>query len=328
MRVVPPSSSCPRCGMCSAHPDDIREGWCGHCHDWTRFEDVIAAIARGDAAGAVWGAMQAEQELTPEVLLAHPAWRFEYMTADEAVFAFSPLNGPWVSSWRPDASLGPFTATWDREDLMKLSVRRDVIARAAAGMAAAALYRSRQLGGALAAVIAELRAAPQLRDRPDASPLDDIRAAQRLIEEQARIYQAQAAAARDPARYFSGPGGYEETVAAIARGGYSIDTAGHLTAEQCEALNEQIQRAERALRAEVPRRQEDRPPRPAMSRARRLREHQALMDRTEELLKRLDGEGYGVIAKADRADAEAGLCPVTEETDGQAMYWQPGDPEL
>lgn len=26
---------CPRCGKASSDPDDIREGYCGHCHDWT-----------------------------------------------------------------------------------------------------------------------------------------------------------------------------------------------------------------------------------------------------------------------------------------------------
>jgi hypothetical protein len=28
--------TCPRCGMTSAHPTDIAEGYCGNCHDWTR----------------------------------------------------------------------------------------------------------------------------------------------------------------------------------------------------------------------------------------------------------------------------------------------------
>jgi ribosomal protein L37E len=30
-----PTITCPRCGRTSAHPDDIREGYCGNCHDWT-----------------------------------------------------------------------------------------------------------------------------------------------------------------------------------------------------------------------------------------------------------------------------------------------------
>jgi hypothetical protein len=33
--VEPPGFTCPRCGRTSHHPDDIREGYCGACHDWT-----------------------------------------------------------------------------------------------------------------------------------------------------------------------------------------------------------------------------------------------------------------------------------------------------
>ena len=27
--------NCPRCGMVSFHPTDLKEGYCGNCHDWT-----------------------------------------------------------------------------------------------------------------------------------------------------------------------------------------------------------------------------------------------------------------------------------------------------
>lgn len=30
-----PSITCPVCGMRSYHPMDIRDGYCGRCHDWT-----------------------------------------------------------------------------------------------------------------------------------------------------------------------------------------------------------------------------------------------------------------------------------------------------
>jgi transposase len=30
-----PSITCPVCGRTSYNPNDIREGYCGHCHDWT-----------------------------------------------------------------------------------------------------------------------------------------------------------------------------------------------------------------------------------------------------------------------------------------------------
>jgi hypothetical protein len=29
------SFTCPRCGRTSHHPQDVAEGYCGHCHDWT-----------------------------------------------------------------------------------------------------------------------------------------------------------------------------------------------------------------------------------------------------------------------------------------------------
>jgi ribosomal protein L37E len=35
-----PSFTCPRCGRTSHHPDDVREGYCGACHAWTRDESV------------------------------------------------------------------------------------------------------------------------------------------------------------------------------------------------------------------------------------------------------------------------------------------------
>jgi hypothetical protein len=30
-----PVFTCPRCGRSSSHPQDLREGYCGACHDWT-----------------------------------------------------------------------------------------------------------------------------------------------------------------------------------------------------------------------------------------------------------------------------------------------------
>lgn len=31
-----PSITCPRCRRTSWNPNDVREGYCGYCHDWTR----------------------------------------------------------------------------------------------------------------------------------------------------------------------------------------------------------------------------------------------------------------------------------------------------
>jgi hypothetical protein len=33
--VSPDVIECPRCGRRSWNPQDITEGYCGHCHDWT-----------------------------------------------------------------------------------------------------------------------------------------------------------------------------------------------------------------------------------------------------------------------------------------------------
>jgi ribosomal protein L37E len=30
-----PSITCPRCGMTSYNPNDIQQGYCGNCNDWT-----------------------------------------------------------------------------------------------------------------------------------------------------------------------------------------------------------------------------------------------------------------------------------------------------
>ena len=34
--IEQPSITCPVCGMTSYNPNDIREGYCGNCHDWTQ----------------------------------------------------------------------------------------------------------------------------------------------------------------------------------------------------------------------------------------------------------------------------------------------------
>lgn len=32
---APPAITCPKCGMTSGNENDIREGYCGNCHEWT-----------------------------------------------------------------------------------------------------------------------------------------------------------------------------------------------------------------------------------------------------------------------------------------------------
>jgi hypothetical protein len=33
-----PRITCPKCGMTSYHPEDVKQGYCGNCHDFTRVE--------------------------------------------------------------------------------------------------------------------------------------------------------------------------------------------------------------------------------------------------------------------------------------------------
>jgi len=32
------SFTCPKCGRVSHHPEDVAQGYCSNCHDWTRGE--------------------------------------------------------------------------------------------------------------------------------------------------------------------------------------------------------------------------------------------------------------------------------------------------
>jgi hypothetical protein len=41
MTAPPPSFTCPVCGATSYHPDDIAQGYCGRCHDYTRGPAVV-----------------------------------------------------------------------------------------------------------------------------------------------------------------------------------------------------------------------------------------------------------------------------------------------
>lgn len=54
------SFTCPRCGMTSHNPDDVREGYCGNCHDWTRpvgtLADPASPISRWVRGEPLFGA--------------------------------------------------------------------------------------------------------------------------------------------------------------------------------------------------------------------------------------------------------------------------------
>lgn len=40
------SITCPRCGMTSFHPMDIKEGYCNNCHDWTSEKGEENAVSK------------------------------------------------------------------------------------------------------------------------------------------------------------------------------------------------------------------------------------------------------------------------------------------
>jgi hypothetical protein len=47
------SFTCPRCGRTSHHPDDVRERYCGACHEFTddvAFDEAVRVLRILDAA--------------------------------------------------------------------------------------------------------------------------------------------------------------------------------------------------------------------------------------------------------------------------------------
>jgi hypothetical protein len=161
--------TCPRCRRTSRSPQDALQGYCGHCHAWTGppsemqgqhpqgvIYDELQALAgppprrrrrlpredrpswppediRETAPCRAPRYQPAECELTPHVLLDGPPWHYEGTEDDgrTAVYRFSPLDSPWVSSWRPDASLGACTVDWSRgPGELRLKLSAEVMARA------------------------------------------------------------------------------------------------------------------------------------------------------------------------------------------------------
>ena len=47
------SVTCPRCGRTSHHPQDVAEGYCGACHDWTSPRQGVARMVRPQLAAQI-----------------------------------------------------------------------------------------------------------------------------------------------------------------------------------------------------------------------------------------------------------------------------------
>lgn len=41
---MPDSFTCPKCGRTSYNPNDVSEGYCGNCHDWTADRDIYVEV--------------------------------------------------------------------------------------------------------------------------------------------------------------------------------------------------------------------------------------------------------------------------------------------
>lgn len=357
---MPDSITCGRCGMTSRNPDDIAAVYCGHCHA------VAAPYIRpglpwddpgADILGDIRASMQhyydapvaGETVLTPEVLLTDGRWLFEGFSGDEARFRFSPLAGPWVSSWRPHSSLGAFTADWTRGEAVQLRVRREVIERAAAELAGQVpVHRLMQPSClALMTVLKAMRpAAPAPGQGPDTwhcercGRLMQVPPGMELMlcgyhepAERMAIIQLTDlhASALSMAVQVCGTefsvlqSRQDELIAAMVLSGpptlagLAVDARAELAEEQIRASNEiAASRTRREHHQNLQR----------VNQARRQR----LLGDAEKMIARLDGEGYGVRAKAEQVDRETASTPELPLADprqgGNAAQWSPGDPTL
>lgn len=47
------SITCPVCGRTSWNPNDVREGYCGHCHAWTSADRIDDLLGVGDLPSSI-----------------------------------------------------------------------------------------------------------------------------------------------------------------------------------------------------------------------------------------------------------------------------------
>lgn len=53
-----PSFTCPKCRKTSWHPDDVQNGYCGHCHEFVSVDGFVTVptLAELSAEGLAWPA--------------------------------------------------------------------------------------------------------------------------------------------------------------------------------------------------------------------------------------------------------------------------------
>jgi hypothetical protein len=107
-----PTITCPVCGWTSYNPNDIREGYCGHCHDWTtpkmtetKMAKLLVEVQWGIIPGMVdgnrqWGYSREEVEAA----LDEGHWRYGERGAwqkllDPAYAEFDERMNPQSHNW-------------------------------------------------------------------------------------------------------------------------------------------------------------------------------------------------------------------------------------
>ena len=86
---MPRSFTCPRCGRTSHHPDDVRERYCGACHDWTGEPDRRDSRLRlrlyvdGQLADETWLDVRDREQATIQSAITTLVYRAATDAADE-----------------------------------------------------------------------------------------------------------------------------------------------------------------------------------------------------------------------------------------------------
>jgi hypothetical protein len=86
--MTAPVFECPVCGTISSHADDVREGYCGWCHDWTggEFPGAAAFAAAYAASSGVTAEWLRRHGRYPERCMCGdddcPGWRMGHQQED------------------------------------------------------------------------------------------------------------------------------------------------------------------------------------------------------------------------------------------------------
>lgn len=88
-----PSITCPRCRKTSFHPVDIKEGYCGHCHDWTSRPRHTSWFTFGQGHEHPFEGIILDKDIVLQITASSPlhhmhrlfgtAWAMEYLTMPE-----------------------------------------------------------------------------------------------------------------------------------------------------------------------------------------------------------------------------------------------------